>query len=141
MILLKIGIKNSPKMRFKKSNRSPFILKLTKKRKECPLEQFNDQCFAITQKLSTIRECIDTSRFPTEEIKELVLSLQKLKTIKIPQIRIPYSILQILEKKNLKEFFEEEMLQVKIKKIQKTEMNRRESAFLEELDKMNLEIQ
>lgn len=127
-------------MRFVKSNKSPYILRLIKNKIKCPVELFNEQCFVISTKIAEIRDIIDQSDFPSEEFKELIQKLQDLKKIDIPTIKIPYTALNILETECIDKFFKNKLEKQTRDLSQKSEIAIRQKKFLNELDNQDLDL-
>lgn len=127
-------------MRFIKSSRGPICLKFTKKKVSSPFQTFILQCQKISEKLKILREKIDSHTFPTQEIKELIDSLVNLKKIDIPSVKIPFTVLQTLEKQSLNDFLTEaENRNINNENLKKARVQR-EKEFYEELCKLDLEI-
>lgn len=127
-------------MRFVKSEKSPYVLRLVKTNMKCPIESFNEQCFAISLKLKTIREMIDQSEFPSREFKELIEMLENLKQHDIPQIIIPYTALNVLEKEKIQKFFEDELEKQTKDLLTKSATKDRQNKYLEELEEKDLNL-
>ncbi|KRH94865.1 hypothetical protein M153_1200005298 [Pseudoloma neurophilia] len=127
-------------MRFIRSEKSPFVLILKKDKTENTLDRFNILCSKISEQLTIIREMIDTTDFPTDEIKNLIDMLQDLKEIDLPYIRIPYTALSILEKKEAKELLQEELEKRELKERVEQETRERELKFLELLENQDFNL-
>lgn len=131
-------------MRFVKSKASPFILKLTQKGHPLPFEEFNYHCYIISSRFLQLNTQLHNSfTFPTEQLKDLITQLLKLKKHiqYLPNIRIPFDVLSALDKMSLKEFFKEKSVELQIEEGQFNERRERETKFYNSLCNLNLRIE